>query len=95
MVASLDHETLLEQLEAEFLSSDVSSWQFDSNTPLADLQLLALGDEPEAVVHEPKDDAPPVLLSLMVLSRRSEGDAAARPGSARARHECARASGPR
>jgi hypothetical protein len=47
MVASLDHETLLEQLEAEFLSSDVSSWQFDSNTRLADLQLLALGDEPK------------------------------------------------
>jgi hypothetical protein len=46
MVASVDHETL-EQLEAEFLSSDVSSWQFDSETRLADLQLLALGDEPK------------------------------------------------
>jgi hypothetical protein len=46
MVASLDHETLLEQLEAEFLSCDESSWQFDSEARLADLQLLARGEEP-------------------------------------------------
>jgi len=47
MVVSVDDETLLEQLEAEFLGSDVSSWRFGSETRLADLQLLALGDEPK------------------------------------------------
>jgi hypothetical protein len=47
MVASPDRETLLEQLEAEFLSSDAGYWQFDSETRLADLQRLALGDEPK------------------------------------------------
>jgi hypothetical protein len=47
MVASVDHERLLEQLEVEFLSSDLSSWHFDSETRLADMQLLASGDEPK------------------------------------------------
>jgi hypothetical protein len=58
-VASLDHETLLEQLEAEFLSSDVSSWQFDSNSRLADLQLLALGDEPKQWYTSRRTRPPP------------------------------------
>jgi hypothetical protein len=59
MVAPLDHETLLEQLEAEFLSSDVSCWQFDSETRLADLQLLALGDEPKQWYTSRRTRPPP------------------------------------
>jgi hypothetical protein len=59
MVASVDHATLLEQLEAEFLSSDVSSWQFDSETRLADLQLLALGDEPKQWYTRRRTNPPP------------------------------------
>jgi hypothetical protein len=59
MVASVDHETLLEQLEAEFLSSDVRSWQFDSETRLAGLQLLALGDEPKQWYTSRRTNPPP------------------------------------
>jgi hypothetical protein len=59
MVASVDRETLLEQLEAEFLSSDVSSWQFDSETRLADLQLLAPGDEPKQWYTSRRTRPPP------------------------------------
>jgi hypothetical protein len=59
MVASLDRETLLEQLEAEFLSSDMSSWQFDSETRLADLQRLALGDEPKEWYTSRRTRPPP------------------------------------
>ncbi len=59
MVASLDREKLLEHLEAEFLSSDVSSWQFDSETRLADLQLLALGDEPKEWYTSRRTRPPP------------------------------------
>ena len=59
MVATLDDETLLEQLEAEFLSSDVGSWQFDSKTRLAELQLLALGDEPKQWYTSRRTRPPP------------------------------------
>jgi hypothetical protein len=59
MVGPLDHEALLEQLEAEFLSSDVSSWQFDPETRLADLQLLALGDEPKQWYTSRRTRPPP------------------------------------
>jgi hypothetical protein len=58
-VASPDHETLLEQLEAEFLSSDASSVQFESATRLADLQLLALGDEPKLWYTSRRTRPPP------------------------------------
>jgi hypothetical protein len=59
MVASFDRETLLEQLEAEFLSSDVSSWQFDSETRLADLHQLAAGDEPKQWYTSRRTRPPP------------------------------------
>ena len=59
MVATLDDETLLEQLEAEFLSSDVGSWQFDAKTRLAELQLLAIGDEPKQWYTSRRTRPPP------------------------------------
>jgi hypothetical protein len=59
MVVSLEDQTLLEQLEAEFLSCDVGSFEFDSETRLAELQLLALGDEPKQWYTSRRTRPPP------------------------------------